>query len=146
MRNLPLVILLLAGACAPVMTLEDTRENREQAASRYLEASPPAAMMRDAARQMAMKLPPENRAEFVQQMADYLDIELVNAAVKSVLIKNLTVDELKALADFYGSMQGQTAMEKLDISMGEVIPLIQDEIVRARNQAQADLQKSLAQE
>ena len=52
-------------------------------------------------------------------MTKHLDIGRVTAAIKAAMVKTFTADELKALADFYGSEVGRSAMAKMgDLYVG----------------------------
>ena len=42
-----------------------------------------------------------------------------------------TTDELKALADFYGSPVGKSAMKKFGAYMADIMPVVQAEIMKA---------------
>jgi len=55
------------------------------------------------------------------------------------MVKNFTTDELKALADFYGSSVGKSAMQKFGAYMADIMPAMQAEIIKA----QAKLNQSL---
>jgi hypothetical protein len=51
------------------------------------------------------------------------------------MIKHFTTDELKALADFYGSPVGKSVMQKFGAYMAELMPTMQAEIVKAQAKA-----------
>ena len=59
----------------------------------------------------------------------------VEKAMKKSLIKHFTADELKALADFYGSPVGKSAMKKFGAYMADVMPAIQTEMMKAQAKA-----------
>jgi len=59
--------------------------------------------------------------------------------MKESMVKNFTADELKALADFYGSPVGKSAMKKFGAYMADVMPSIQAEVEKA--QAKANREK-----
>ena len=48
------------------------------------------------------------------------------------MVKHFTTDELKALADFYGSPVGKSAMQKFGAYMADVMPAIQAEMQKAQ--------------
>jgi hypothetical protein len=72
-------------------------------------------------------------------MATQLDIAALTKAMMDAVVKNFTTDELKALADFYGSPVGKSAMQKFGTYMADIMPAIQAEIIKA----QAKLNQSL---
>ena len=47
------------------------------------------------------------------------------------MVKNFTTEELKALADFYGSPVGKSAMQKFGAYMADIMPVMQAEIMKA---------------
>lgn len=137
-----LLALALFVALAPVaFALDDSTENRAVQAERYLAAVPPQTMLNDVSAKMAETLPEEQRAEFNALMTKHLDIERISAAIKAAMVKTFTADELKALADFYGSDVGKSAMAKMGAYMSEVMPATMNEVQNALEKAQADAHK-----
>lgn len=119
--------------------LDDTPENRSMEADRYLATTPPKGMFQDLADKLAMNLPVERRQEFKDLLTKHLDIQALEKAIKGALVKHFTADELKALADFYSSPAGKSAMKKFGAYMAEVMPTIQAEAIKA--QAKANREK-----
>lgn len=126
------VVLLFTLLTLPILALDDTKANREQEAARYLKATPPKEMFEDMAEQMAKNMPSDQRDDFKRLLVKHLDIEALTKAMKESMIKNFTADELKALADFYGSPAGKSAMKKFGAYMADMMPTIQAEIVKAQ--------------
>jgi hypothetical protein len=71
-------------------------------------------------------------------MTKHLDLGRVTAAIKAAMIKTFTADELKALADFYGSDVGKSAMAKMGTYMSEVMPATMNEVQSALVKAQGE--------
>ncbi|MFZ3377114.1 MAG: DUF2059 domain-containing protein [Chthoniobacterales bacterium] len=105
-----LIAICLQSASAIAAT--DTPETRRREAERYLQATPPKAMFEDMADKMAVNLPPAEREKFKQMLTSQLDIAALTKAMADALVKHFTTEELKALADFYGSPVGKSAMQK----------------------------------
>ena len=125
-------VLLLCGiACA----LDNTPANRGKQADRYLLAMPVKDTMTDMATNMSKNLPDEQKQVFKDLMTN-LDMSAVEKAMKKSLIKHFTADELKALADFYGSPVGKSAMKKFGPYMADVMPAIQTEMMKAHAKVQ----------
>ncbi len=143
---LRLAFLSLLLATLPLnplaLAIEDTPENRAAEAGRYLKATPPADMFADMAEQMAKNLPEDQRKAFKDVFTKHLDIPALTKAMKDAMVKHFTAEELKALADFYGSEVGKSAMSKFGTYMAEVMPTIQREAMSA----QAKASKSQAEE
>jgi len=129
------LVLLFTLITVPILALEDTKANREQQAARYLQATPPKEMFQDVAEQVAKTMPADQRDEFKTLLLKHLDIDALTKVMKQAMIKNFTADELKALADFYGSPIGKSAMKKFGTYMADVMPAIQAEMMKAQQKA-----------
>jgi hypothetical protein len=57
------------------------------------------------------------------------------------MAKHFTVDELNALADFYGSREGRSAMKKFGAYMADIMPVIEQEMTKAQVEIQADIER-----
>lgn len=128
MRILALIVLI---SIAPVHGLENTEANRLAQGNRYLEATPPTEMISDMAKNMAQSMPEAKRAEFIEVMTKRLDLTSLRKTMLNSMVKHFTADELKALADFYGSPIGKSAMKKFGPYMSDVMPKIQQEVMKA---------------
>lgn len=127
--------LLLTLWTLPGFALEDTPAQREREAERYLLATPPQELMANITNQMAKTMPPEQRKSF-QSLLALVDIQAVTQLMKQAMVKNFSADELKALADFYGSSVGKSAMKNYGTYMVDVMPGLQEELVKAFAKAQ----------
>jgi hypothetical protein len=74
---------------------------------------------------MATNLPADQRQQFKQMMTKDLDIAALSKAMTDAMVKHFTTEELKALADFYGSPVGKSAMQKFGAYMADLMPIIQ---------------------
>ena len=115
-----LLLVLLLPLSLPAFALEDSPQNREH---------------------QAETLPEEQRDQFKALMTKHLDLGRVTAAIKAAMIKTFTADELKALADFYGSDVGKSAMAKMGTYMSEVMPATMSEVQSALTKAQGEAHK-----
>ncbi len=111
--------------------MDNSLENREAQAQRYLETTPPRALFEDMAEKVSVNLPPSEREVFKDLLTKHLDIEALTKTMKTALVNNFTAEELSALADFYGSDVGKSAMTKFGTYLAEVIPSIQNEMQKA---------------
>jgi hypothetical protein len=139
--KLQVFVLIVLTFCtrSPVYSATDTPETRRHEAERYLQATPPKALFEDIADKMAANLPPDQRDQFKRMMATQLDIAALTKAMTDAMVKHFTTEELKALADFYGSAVGKSAMQKFGAYMADIMPTMQAEIMKA----QAKLNQSL---
>jgi hypothetical protein len=88
---------------------------------------------------MATNLPADQRQQFKQMMTKELDIAALSTAMTDAMVKHFTTEELKALADFYGSPVGKSALQKFGAYMADLMPVIQAEMIKAQaklNQSQ----------
>ena len=115
-----------------VLSATDTPETRHHEADRYLQAIPPKALFEDMADKMATNLPADQRQQFKQMMTKDLDIAALSKAMTDAMVKHFTTEELKALADFYGSPVGKSAMQKFGAYMADVMPTLEAEIMKAQ--------------
>ncbi|MGO9547508.1 MAG: DUF2059 domain-containing protein [Rhodomicrobium sp.] len=136
-----LIIGLFMAVTAPALAVEDTPQNREQEANRYLKAASPESMMAEVSNKLAATLPPEQRAPFISMMTKHLDMGVVVNATRQAMIKTFTADELHALADFYASPVGKSAMSKMGDYMAAVMPVLMKEIQTAAMKAQEEIQQ-----
>jgi hypothetical protein len=131
------IILFITSALA--LGAPDTPETRRHEAERYLRATPPKALFEDMADKMAANLPPDQREQFKKIMTSQLDIAALTKAMIDSMVKHFSTEELKALADFYGSPVGKSAMQKFGAYMADIMPAMEAEIMKA----QAKLNQSL---
>jgi len=130
-QKLLLLFVLTFFAWSPVFSAPDTPETRRREAERYLQVSPPKALFEDMADKIAANLPPDQREQFKRMMTADLDIAALSKAMTDAMVKHFTTDELKALADFYGSPVGKSAMQKFGAYMADLMPVLQAEIIKA---------------
>jgi hypothetical protein len=134
-----LTILTLFISYGFAFSATDTPETRRHEAERYLQATPPKALFEDMADKMAANLPPDQRDQFKKLMTSQLDIAALTKAMIDSMVKHFTTEELKALADFYGSPVGKSAMQKFGAYMADIMPAMEAEIMKA----QAKLNQSM---
>ena len=131
LRSIPLA-LLLASACFGIPAqAQDTMDTRQVAMQRYLRAVPMAKVMEDTYAEMAKQVPPEKRTEFIAAMRKVVRVDKIEEIAKRSMLNTFTTDELNALADFYSSKDGASAMKKLGVYMGDIMPPLMQEIERA---------------
>ena len=130
-QKLVFLLLLTFSAWSPLFSAADTPEARRKEAERYLQVSPPKALFEDMADKMAETVPADQREQFKKVMTTQVDIAALSKAMVDAMVKNFTTDELKALADFYGSPVGKSAMQKFGAYMADIMPVVQAEIIKA---------------
>jgi hypothetical protein len=111
--------------------IEDTPENRREAAQRYLKVAPLDDLMRDGAEKVAQTLPEDSREKFKAYMMQALDVKRLESVMTDSMVNRFTVGEINALADFYGSPEGKSVMKKFGLYMADIMPALQAETVKA---------------
>lgn len=127
------LLVALASTALPALA-QDTTEARRSAANRYLSVVPMSKMLADMTSEMAKTVAPDKREEFVRHMQKALRVESLERIATDAMVATFTAGELDALADFYGSATGRSAMNKFGAYMAIVMPAIQEEVRRALGQ------------
>jgi hypothetical protein len=130
-EKLVLFLVLTLSACSTVFSAADTPETRLKEAERYLQVSPPKALFEDMADKIDATVPADQREQFKKVMTTQVDFAALSKAMTDAMVKNFTTEELKALADFYGSPVGKSAMQKFGAYMADIMPVLQAEIMKA---------------
>jgi hypothetical protein len=115
----------------PAQALDDTPENRAAQADNYLRIVPAQSLMNDMSEKISATLPEDQRTLFITLMTKNLDMGAVTSAMRSAMIKNFSADELKAIADFYGSPIGKSAMAKFGNYMADAMGPMRTELAKA---------------
>jgi len=128
-----LVVMLMGSlpALAAPPDGADTPQTRKEAAERYAKVSDVRKLMTDSVEAMTQRMPEAQREQFRAVMISHVRPEVLEAAMMAAMRKHFTTKELNALADFYGSEEGRSAMAKFGRYMADVLPLVQAEIARA---------------
>jgi hypothetical protein len=128
------LIVALFFSCASfssVAVAQDSPELRAKAADRYLKSVPMSAMLEDAYASLAQQMPADQREKFLKDIRSIVRIEFLESISKEKMVKVFTADELNAIASFYESKEGASAMKKFGVYMGEIMPVIQKEMMQA---------------
>jgi len=129
------LLMFLAVAQVHRAYAADTEADRRAAATRYLNVVPMSKLLDDSVSEMAKRLPPEKRAEFVKVMKQSMRADVLERLALEAMVKTFTTEELNALAEFYGSKNGRSAMAKFGVYMAEIMPPLQQELMRAAQEA-----------
>jgi Uncharacterized protein conserved in bacteria (DUF2059) len=132
--------LCVTNASADVKPIKDTTQNRIAEANRYLSVMPPKDMLIDMVQKMSIQIPVEKRQLFTDLMTKHLDLSKFTSIVRDSMVKNFTAEELQALANFYGSPIGRSAMKKFGQYMADAMPHIQSLMIDAFQKAKAEME------
>ena len=119
------------AVCISAASAQDSSAERQAAAARYMSVVPMSKMLDDSFAELAKQLPQDQRAGFIARMTQTVRTDTLERIALDSMVKTFSADELNALADFYGSKPGRSAMQKFGIYMGQIMPAIQAEIQRA---------------
>ncbi|MFM1849042.1 MAG: hypothetical protein RL417_2516 [Pseudomonadota bacterium] len=108
----------------------DNPDTRRLAALRYHQALPMEQMMDELTSQLAMQAPPEAREEVKKMMFDGLDFKRLRDVSVELMVKHFTAGEINSLTDFYSSPEGRSVMQKMPTYTAELMPNIQQEVMR----------------
>ena len=133
------VVSFILSCTTVSLIAADTPESRRHEAERYIQAVPPKALFEDMAEKMSANMPPDQRAQFKAAITTQLDVPAITKAMTDAMVKHFTSEELKALADFYGSPVGKSAMQKFGAYMSDLMPTIQAEMMKAEVKANQSL-------
>jgi hypothetical protein len=131
--------LIVACGFATLAASQETEgtDAKRLAAERYAATSDMRQMMTEMADAMAGDLPEERRGAFRALMLEYVRIDYLEELMIGSMVKHFSLAELNALADFYGSEVGRSAMSKFGPYMADVMPFIQAEMFRAFQELKA---------
>jgi hypothetical protein len=149
MKSLLLLLLLaLAAACADQKATQtaapvaDNEENRLAAAKKYLEVAPAQDLLKDMTAGVMDKLPEKPRKIFTDVMASQSLKEATHQIALKGLVKNFTANELNALTVFYSSPDGKSIRQKYSAYLADVMPQVNQELVKAFQAAQQKEQQA----
>ena len=120
---------------ATAETIADNPANRATQADRYLQAAPPKELFADMTKKIAASVPAgPQRDQMMKMFTTGIDMDAMTKAMKDSLVKHFTAEELKALADFYGSPVGKSAMSKMGDYTADLMPVMQQQMLKAMGQ------------
>lgn len=105
----------------------------QAAAQAYLDAYPVGELMGDMTEAMTEQAPPAQQ-EQVRAALDNVRTDTLEAAMRRSMVTHFSASELRALAAFYGSPEGRRVMDKMPEYMADVMPEIQQEVMRAASE------------
>jgi len=119
------MVTLLLFISTDSYAIENTKINRESQAWRYLATVQVEKMMREIFSSLPGGTEEENE-KFLQN----LDIAAFQKEFHNTLVNVMTANELKAYADFYSSVDGQSATAKAPLLLKEffknIMPMIEE--------------------
>ena len=124
------IVLLFITGCT-TLAPPDTPEERAKAVESYFREISMRDLMTDMVKEVSKRMPPEQRDAFENTMLKNVRLEILETAAKESLARHLTVSEINAFTDFMRRPEGKSAMNKMKYYMADLMPVIQQELVRA---------------
>jgi len=144
-RMLSLCFVLLSLWCAaPALASDgdDTPALREAATRRYLSVVPVQKMIDEMISGVKKTIPVEQQSEFDAFIRKTLRADFIERISVNGMVKTFTVREIDAMTAFYGTPEGRSIQNKMGTYMAEVMPEIQQEMVRALQEMMNNKDKS----
>jgi hypothetical protein len=88
---------------------------------------------------LSQQVPSNRREEFVTLMRKLVPADAMQAVTIETMSRHFTVEEIDAMTKFQGSPEGKAIMGKLGSYMGELMPQIQREVLRALDKAREEM-------
>lgn len=134
--------LVFAALTGSVLALDDTPENRAKEADAYLQVVPAKELVDNMTEKLASTVPAAQRDIFKSMMTKHLDLSALVDAEKAALVKVFTAGEIEAMKNFYGSPDGKSVLKKMSAYMGEIMPTIQSQLMKAAQAAEQEAKVS----
>jgi len=138
-RVTTMTLLALAVATAVAAQSADSTAARRAAAQRYVSTIPSESVFDEMITTLAQQVPSDRRDEFVALMRKLVPIDAMQAVTIETMSRHFTVEEIEAMTRFQGSPEGKAIMGKLGAYMGELMPQVQREVLRALEQAREEM-------
>jgi hypothetical protein len=134
-----MVLLALAVSTGASAESSDTTAARRAAAQRYVSTIPSESVFDEMVTTLAQQVPANRREEFVGLMRKLVPIDAMQTVTIETMSRHFTVDEIEAMTRFQSSPEGRAIMGKLGGYMGELMPQIQREVLRALDKAREEM-------
>ena len=138
-RVTTMTLLALAVATAAAAQSPDTTAARRAAAQRYVTTIPSESVFDEMVTTLSQQVPSNRREEFVTLMRKLVPVDAMQAVTIETMSRHFTVDEIDAMTRFQSSPEGKAIMGKLGAYMGELMPQVQREVLRALEQARQEM-------
>ena len=140
--KLILASFLFVALIGKVPAIDDTPENRAKQADAYLQFVPAKELVDNMTEKLASTVPEAQRDMFKSMMTKHLDLSALVDAEKAALVKVFTAGEIEAMKNFYGSAEGKSVLKKMSTYMGEIMPAIQSQLIKAAQAAEQEAKTS----
>lgn len=133
--------LLTALLLLPFAAIANDDTELRAAAERYEAVAGIARMLQDTQKSLASRLPEDKRTPFIEELNARIDVEGLRQTALDAMLEHFTVDELNALADFYGSDVGQSILGKFGAYNARVTPKVMQDVLQAAEEARQAIEE-----
>ena len=123
------VLITVTASIAVAET--DTPEARARLVDEYFTYLPMSKMLDEIVQEVSKQVPEAKRQEFVDTLTKNMRLDVIETAARQSIAKHLTVSELEVFVAFIKKPEARSAMDKMKYYMADLLPVIQQEIVRA---------------
>lgn len=126
-----LVLSLFLANPSFAVTEPDASSTKAQLIDEYFSYIPMKRMLDEMALELSKQLPPARRQVFVDTMANRVRVEVLEQAARESLARHLSVAELRLFVEFIKRPEARSAMDKMKYYMADLMPVVQQEMIRA---------------
>lgn len=109
----------------------DMIQNRIAAAKHYVKEISIQNIFQSVVYEMAMEIPEKKREEFMKFMDKAFQIQELENVVVTTMVKHFSLNEIEALSDAENTLEDLSMRKKFNTYIADVMPLIEQEIIRA---------------
>jgi len=110
---------------------QDASGTKAQLIDEYFSHIPMKRMLDEMALELSKQLPPARRQMFVDTMGNRVRVDVLEQAARESLARHLSVAELRLFVEFIKRPEARSAMDKMKYYMADLMPIVQQEIIRA---------------
>jgi len=112
-------------------TEPDTAATKAQLIDEYFSYIPMRRIVEEMAQELSKQVPAEKRQLFVDTITRRMRVEVLEQAARASLAKHLSVSELRLFVEFIKRPEARSAMDKMKYYMADLMPVMQQEMIRA---------------
>src|SRR5688500_3671535 len=131
------IFALLSMLVPTALLANDQLAARQAAADRYFSVVPVSRVLEETYAELAKQLPQDQRPRFLAHMRSAVRVDRLERISRDAMVRTFSAEEMNALADFYGSAHGASAMRKFGPYMEKAMPLLKQEVQKAMLELQA---------
>jgi hypothetical protein len=116
---------------SPSFAATEQDEAKARLINEYFSYIPMKKMMEDTTRELAKQVPADRRQLFIDAMTKNMRLEVLEQTARQSMAKHFTLPELEMYVEFIKRPEARSAMDKMKFYMADLMPVIQQELMRA---------------